>query len=372
MKIVVACDSFKGCLSAKKVCAAIKSGILLENPSAEVVLLPMSDGGEGFSQCFYDNCGGDIIETTVSNPIMQDTKAEYVMLPYKTSVIETAAASGIMTLDKNKLSPLKTTTYGTGELIADAVKRGAKHIILGLGGSATNDGGMGVLSALGVRFYNENREVLFPNGDFSRRVGTLELTDSFYRYKDIKFTLACDVQNPYYGKNGAAYVFAAQKGADSDMIIKLDRGLENLARVFKEYNGVDLQSVKGAGAAGGLCGGMYAMLDCKIESGFETLCTAINFEEKIKDADLIITGEGKTDIQTAFGKLPKRVADKAGRQNIDCILISGDISDNAEIEKLGFCKTYKLKADNKTTDYAIKNAANLLEKTAAEMIRMRK
>lgn len=368
MKIVIACDSFKGCLSAYEVCNAIKRGICSQNLPNKVDIIPMSDGGEGFLQCFYDNCGGGLINKTVSNPVFKAVDASYLSLPRKTAVIETASASGIMLLDKNELNPLKASTFGTGELIASAVKNGAEHIILGLGGSAANDGGMGALSAMGVNFFDIKGKLLKPCGLSMQSVSRIEATEKFKQFKSIEITLACDVENAYHGKNGAAYVFAPQKGADGNMVKKLDWGLENLACVFKKYNGIDLQTVKGAGAAGGLCGGLYAMLRCKIESGFSALCRLVSFDEKIKNADLIITGEGKTDSQTFYGKLPKMIAQKAKEHNIDCMLISGDIEKNTDTKALGFQRAYKIRTDEMPLEYAIKNAAILLERVAAESV----
>ena len=370
MKIVIACDSFKGCLSAKEVCNSIRTGILSSYPSAEVLSVPVSDGGEGFLQCFYDNCGGDIINNIVSNPVFKKINADYMMLPDKTAVVETAAASGIALLDKKQLNPLLSSTYGTGELIKNAVKNGAKRIILGLGGSATNDGGMGALAALGVRFLDKYGNELVPTGENMIKVSKMQITGEFEKYKNPEITLACDVENPFYGENGAAHVFSPQKGADGDMVKELDSGLKNLAELFREHSNIDLQEVKGAGAAGGLCGGLFAMLNCKIESGFEALCKAINFKEKIKNADLIITGEGKTDNQTFFGKLPKMVADTAKEYNTRCVLISGDIESGCNTESLGFYKAYKIRTDGMPLQYAIKNADMLLKnigiKTAKE------
>lgn len=369
MKIIIACDSFKGCLSAKDVCNSIKQGVLSSNPSAEVIAIPMADGGEGTADCFFENCGGIRKTANVSNPLFNSIRAEYVILKDNTAVIETAAASGITLLKKDELNPLKTTTLGTGELIAAAVKNGAEKLILGLGGSATNDGGMGALSALGVQFLDNGGNLLSPIGENMARVKEIHTINKFNKYKNLEITLACDVENPFYGKSGAAHIFAAQKGADEKAVNELDVGLKNLARVYKAFSGIDLQNIKGSGAAGGLCGGLYALLNCKIESGFTALQKEVDFKAEIKDADLIITGEGKTDSQTSFGKLPKRVADMAKENNIDCILLSGDIEKGIDTEKSGFKKAYKIKTDEMPLEYAIKNASVLLKEKTEDIIR---
>lgn len=366
MKVVIVPDSFKGSLSSKEVCRAIKEGLLKNNPECEIICMPMADGGEGTAECFLESCGGKMLERQVNNIFFEPIKASFVLLENKTAIVETAAASGIATVPKNDLNPLKASTYGTGELISSAVESGAKTIVVGLGGSATNDGGMGVLSALGVQFLNLFDEELSPSGENMSRVKKIKTTEEFKKYENIRFILACDVENPFYGENGAAYVFAPQKGADKNEIELLDKGQKNLAQKYSEISDVDLQKVKGSGAAGGLCGGLYSMLNCKIESGFSVLAKETGLEEKIKSASLVITGEGRTDFQTSFGKLPKRVCDMAKKYNVPCWLVSGDIV-NIDTKIMGFAENFKIKNENITLEYAMNNAYNLLVEKMTEV-----
>lgn len=369
MKIVAACDSFKGCLTAQAVCNAIEAGVLAQCPQARVYSAPMADGGEGTVRCFYENCGGELLQKTVSGVFFAPVSAEFAVLPDKTAVIETAAASGIMTADKNKLNPMQATTYGTGELIKAAVQSGARRIVVGLGGSATNDGGMGALTAMGLVFADAKGNPLRPVGENLIRVAEIRETEAFKSFGDAEFTLACDVENPFYGETGAAYVFAPQKGANEEMVRQLDAGLQNFAQVIKAYNGVDLQQIKGTGAAGGLAGGLLAVLHCKMNSGFSVLCEAARLEEQIRQADLIITGEGRTDRQTAFGKLPKRVCALAEKHGVPCILLSGDIASDVNVQALGFQKGYCIRTAEMPLAYAMAHAEVLLREKAASIVR---
>lgn len=367
MKILIACDSYKGSLSAQEVCTCIKNGIKSVSPLSDVECVPLADGGEGTVQCFYENCGGEIKKASVNNIFFEPIDAEFLILNQTTAVIETAAASGITTVDKNRLNPLNASSYGTGELIKAAVDNGAENIILGLGSSATNDGGMGVLSALGIDFIDENDNALLPIGKNMIKVRKIKIRKDFENYKNVKFTLACDVENPFFGETGAAYIFAGQKGANINEIKELDQGLSNLACVFYQCYGVDLQLLKGSGAAGGIAGGLYSMFECKIKSGFSVISETANFTEKVVNADFIITGEGRTDMQTAFGKLPKRVCDLALAHNKPCILLSGDISDDIIPAQMGFYKAYKIKSKDITIKYAIENANFLLHEKSKEI-----
>lgn len=364
MKILVCPDSFKGSLTSSQAAQAIKEGILKSNPNCEIITLPLADGGEGTGECLKNTVGGEYKKAETENIFFEKMTGSYLLLSDKTAFIETATASGIMTVAKERLNPLKASTYGTGILIKKAIDSGAERVIVGLGGSATNDGGMGALNALGIDFLDENGIILKPTGENMLRVKSVCLTDEYEKYKRIQFTLACDVENPFYGKDGAAYVFASQKGATEREIEFLDSGLENLAEVYEKYSYKKIQSVKGTGAAGGLCGGLYAFFDCDIKSGFELLSEKAGLEKLISSVDLVITGEGKTDFQTAFGKLPVRISRLANAKNKRCILISGDISFDAEIDKMGFEKAYKIMNESVTLENAMKNAYNLLVDTA--------
>ena len=349
MKIAVVCDSFKGSLTSKDACAAVKDGLLRCNKNFEVLSLPFADGGEGTSRCFYDILGGQLRKAAVHDPLLREITAEYTVLPDGTAVIDVASASGLTLLKSSERDAVKVSSLGSGELICDAAEHGAKHIILGLGGSATTDAGTGILYALGMRFFSEDGVEALPDGQDMIRVKKIRRTENFERFKDIKFTLACDVTNPLCGENGAAYVFSLQKGASKNDVELLDDGLRN---------------IPGAGAAGGIGGGLSAFLNCELRSGFDVLARAASLEDKIRRSDAVITGEGKTDRQTLFGKLPKRVSDIAEKFGVPCILLSGDVENDISAEKLGVCEIHKIKENGISLEHCMKNAASLLSERA--------
>ena len=365
MKILVCPDSFKGSLTSFDAANAIKEGLLKINPNLEIITLPLADGGEGTGDCLKNIVGGEYKKAETENIFFEKMTGGYLSLSDGSAFVETATASGLLTVEKERLNPLKASTYGTGLLIKNALDNGAKTVIVGLGGSATNDGGMGALSALGVDFLDENGSVLEPTGENMIKVKGISLKDEFEKYKKTKFILACDVENEFYGENGAAYVFSRQKGASDSEIKMLDKGLFNLADVYKKYTLKSIQSVKGTGAAGGLCGGLYAFFDCEIKSGFDILSEKAGLEELISSVDLVITGEGRTDEQTLFGKLPVRISRLSNAKNKRCILISGDISPDADTQKMGFEKAYKIKNESVSLEKAMKNAYNLLVEKAS-------
>jgi glycerate kinase len=315
MKIVVAIDSFKGCLTSKEANQAAAEGIRNDCPDAEVVQVPVSDGGEGFMEAFHAAIGGELIELTVRDPLMRPVSARY-LLHDKLAVIEIAQASGLTLLIKEERNPMVATSYGTGQLVADAVRKGAEHIIVGLGGSATSDAGIGMLRAL--------IDIFAKHGEW----------DDIKALKHVRFTIASDVKNPLCGEHGAAHVFAPQKGATPEMVLQLDERARKFAEVSAMHFGYDCSEQKGAGAAGGLG---YAFLqymhaDCK--PGIELLLDTIRFHEIVHDADLVITGEGSADRQTLMGKLPMGILKQSG--NVPVCLIAGRISDKQELLNAGF------------------------------------
>lgn len=314
MKVLIVPDSFKGSLSTYEVCACIESGIKEADKNADITALPFADGGEGFGKCLSDACNGNILYTDCTDIYGKAIKGHYYTFD-KTAIIECAAASGI----QKKKDVMNATSYGTGELIKDAVSKGFREIILGLGGSGCCDGGAGALSALGAVFKNIYGEIIeHPRG---RDLIDIYGFSCANIVKEINFTYACDVENPYFGKNGAAYVFAPQKGAQGKDIETLDNGL----KMINAFLPNDIGKLKGAGAAGGICGGLYAVYKGTIKSGFEILSQAYNLEEKIKEADIVVTGEGKTDRQTLMGKLPFRISELCRRYGKKCVIISGSI-----------------------------------------------
>ena len=315
MKIIVAIDSFKGCLTSKEANRAAAEGIRSRYPDAEVMQVPVSDGGEGFMEAFHAAIGGELIEITVRDPLMRPVAAQY-LLHDKLAVIEIAQASGLTLLTKEERNPMVTTSYGTGQLVADAVRRGAEHIIVGLGGSATSDAGIGMLKAL--------IDAFTKHGEW----------DDIEALKHVRFTIASDVKNPLCGENGAAHVFAPQKGATPEMVLQLDERARKFAEVSAKHFGYDRSEDEGAGAAGGLGYAFlqYTNADCK--PGIELLLDTIKFHEIVNDADLVITGEGSADRQTLMGKLPIGILKQAGR--VPVCLIAGRISDKQELLNAGF------------------------------------
>ncbi len=343
MKILIVPDSFKGTLTSKQVCSCIEKGIL-ENGDAEITKLPFADGGEGFAECLSEICNGDKLYINCSDIYGKAIEAAiYTYLD--TAFIDCAAASGL----QKKKDVMNATSYGTGELIKAAVLKGFKHIILGLGGSGCCDGGTGALSALGVKFKDIYGEIIErPRGKDLENIYAVSFTNIV---KGIDFTYACDVNNPLFGKNGAAYIFAPQKGASKQNVTCLDYGLQ----ILNAFLPKDVSKTNGAGAAGGLCAGFYSVYGGKIRSGFDILAQAYRLEERIKDTDLVITGEGKTDSQTFMGKLPYKVNELCKKYGKKCIVISG-IIDNV---KLGD-RMISLADDDTTILQAMENSAEIL------------
>ena len=315
MKIVVAIDSFKGCLTSKESNRAAAEGVRNHWPDAEVVQVPVSDGGEGFMEAFHAAIGGKLIELTVRDPLMRPVSARY-LLHDKLAVVEIAQASGLTLLTREERNPMVATSYGTGQLVTDAVRRGAEHIIVGLGGSATSDAGIGMLRALIDNFAK--------HGEW----------DDIEELKHVRFTIASDVKNPLCGENGAAHVFAPQKGATPDMVIQLDNRARKFADVSAKHFGYDRSEQEGAGAAGGLGYAFLQYMNADCKPGIELLLDTIRFREIVSEADLIITGEGSADLQTLMGKLPMGILKQSN--NVPVCLIAGRISDKQELLNAGF------------------------------------
>ena len=317
MKVVIAIDSFKGCLSSKEANEAAAEGIRRAYPDVEIIKVPVSDGGEGYMEAFRAAIGGKLEEVMVRDPMMRPVTAKY-LLQGETAVIEIAQASGLTLLTKEERNPMVATSYGTGQLVADAVRKGARHIIIGLGGSATSDAGIGMLKALISAFTKQGQ------------------WDDITAFKDVTFTIASDVKNPLYGEKGAAHVFAPQKGATPEMVLRLDERARKFAELSAKHFGFDRSQMLGAGAAGGLGYAFLQYLDAKSVSGIQLLLDTIRFKELVKDADLIITGEGSADRQTLMGKLPVGILKQAG--SVPVYLIAGRISDREELLNAGFVR----------------------------------
>lgn len=336
-KAVLAIDSFKGCLTSAEAEAAAAEGVHAALPECEVIRIPVADGGEGMLDVLIAATHGKSISVQAHGPLMELREARYgISGDGQTAFIEMAAISGLPLVAPEKRNPMQTTTFGTGELIRDALQRGCRHFIIGLGGSATNDAGLGMLRALGFRFPDKTGNVSGYGGQMMGKVDSIDTSSVHPLLSGCTFTAACDVRNPFYGTDGAAYVFAPQKGADATMIEALDAGMRHLAAVIFRTTGKDISSCPGAGAAGGMGGSLSAFLNAELKPGIQLLLEMQNFAEQIKDADLIITGEGKSDRQTVMGKVPYGILTEARKQHIPVVLIAGGIEDTDILTRAGF------------------------------------
>lgn len=323
-------DSFKGTLSAIEVCNIMKSSIKNLYKDANIISVPVADGGEGTVDAFLYALGGEKKSIWVSDAFNeQKILAHYAMLKDDIAVIEMAACAGLP-LVKNRLEPDKTTTFGVGELIIDAINSGAKKIILGLGGSATNDGGCGMATALGVKFKDEQDQEFIPTGGTLSKIYKIDMNNIYSKIKDIEFISMCDVDNPLCGRLGASAVFAPQKGADEDMVKSLDEGLAHLAKIIKRDLHIEVKDIKGAGAAGGLGAGSIAFLQSKLTKGIDVILDTINFDKLVSKADIVFTGEGKFDSQSLHGKVVMGVANRSQKYKTPVIVVTGAIGENIQ------------------------------------------
>jgi glycerate kinase len=344
MKIVIASDSFKGSLASMEVARSVEMGILDVFPSCDVVKVAVADGGEGTMDALCQSLGGRFIRIPVQDPIGRTIFASYVILEDgNTAVLEMSSASGLTLLTPAERNPMLTSTYGTGQLIDDAIGRGCRRFLVGIGGSATNDAGMGMLKALGYRFLDADGNELSGAGASLSKVCGIDCSGVSQAVRDSEFIVACDVDSPLYGPDGAAYVFAPQKGADPDMVKALDDGLRHYADVVASYTGKipmhggpsctgetsimkDAASMPGAGAAGGLGYAFVAFFGARLQRGVHMVLDAVGFDSIIEGADLVITGEGRIDAQTLTGKTPYGVLQRASRQNIPVIALAGSVA----------------------------------------------
>lgn len=323
-------DSFKGTLSAIEVCNIMKSSIKNLYEDANIISVPVADGGEGTVDAFLYALGGEKKSVWVSDAFNeQKILVHYAMLKDDIAIIEMAACAGLP-LVKNRLEPDKTTTFGVGELIIDAINSGAKKIILGLGGSATNDGGCGMASALGVKFKDEQDREFIPTGGTLSQIYKIDMNNIYSKIKDVEFISMCDVDNPLCGKLGASAVFAPQKGADEDMVKLLDAGLAHLAKIIKRDLHIEVKDIKGAGAAGGLGAGSIAFLQSKLTKGIDVILDTIKFDELVSKADIVFTGEGKFDSQSLHGKVVMGVANCSQKYKTPVIVVTGAIGENIQ------------------------------------------
>jgi len=370
MKIVIATDSFKGSLTASEVGNIIESEfrdqLAGQFTDFEIIKLPIADGGEGTVDSVINSIGGQLMHKRVKGPLNTYVDAYYGLSKDKVAYIEMASSSGLLLVAEHERNPLRTNTYGFGQLILDAIDKGCKKIVLGLGGSATNDGGTGMAEALGVKFYNSNGELIENlRGEVLGEISSIDSSGIDERIGDTEFILAADVRNPLLGKKGAAFIYGPQKGANHEMIPLLEANMTNYHQVvIRDFN-VDLANKKGAGAAGGLGYGAMLFLNAEMKSGIELMLDIIDFDQHIKDADIVITGEGKLDAQSFYGKAPFGVLSRCKKYNIDAIAIAGQVENEQYFLELGFKKIYSIVSNITTVDDSLKNPV----KSLTELVR---
>lgn len=327
MKFLLIPDSFKGTLSSEQICSLLEEKIKIHFPDASTVCIPVADGGEGSVDVFLTALGGEKKYLTVKNPFFEEMQAYYGLIDNgETAVVEMAACAGLP-LAEGRRDPRVTTTYGVGELLVDAAKSGVKRIIVGLGGSATNDGGCGAAAAAGVKFFNADGKAFVPTGGTLCEIEDIDLSGLDSALKGVEIITMCDIDNPMYGPTGAAYIFAPQKGADPDMVAALDNGLRHLAKIMADKLGVDYPDTPGAGAAGAMGMGMLVFFGSKLQMGIQTVLDLVKFEELAADCDYVITGEGKLDAQSLRGKVVIGVAQRAKVLGKNVIAVVGGADD---------------------------------------------
>ena len=374
MKILIAPDSYKESLEANDVANIIKKSFQTVFLDANIQTIPMADGGEGTVKALVQACHGERVNVNVNDPIGREITAYYGLIHKgKTAVIEMATASGLELLKEDEKNPLQTSTFGFGELINDALKRGVKKLILGLGGSATNDAGVGMLQALGVKFYDKNNNEVPQGAEFISNIQTIDDSILKEKFKNIKIEVACDVINPLCGQNGASHIFGKQKGANEQMIQLLDNNLINFATLCEAHFNKETQHIEGSGAAGGLGFGLVTFLDAKLQSGIKLVMDAVDLETHIKEVDLVITGEGKMDSQTLQGKTPYGVAKLAKKHDKTVIAIAGCLDEGYEILlENGFDAIFDCTPISMDFETVKKNAARNLELTALNVAKLLK
>lgn len=371
-KYVVAPDSFKESMTAKEVCDAMEKGIKKADSAAEVIKVPMADGGEGTVDSLVDATNGQRVIVEVTGPLGNKISAYYGILGNgTTAVIEMAKASGLEIVEKKKRNPMITTTFGTGELIRDALDHNVKEIIIGLGGSSTNDGGSGMAQALGAKLLDQNNNQISFGGGNLDKLDKIDISDLDSRLQDVKIILASDVTNPLIGKDGASRVFGSQKGATPEMVEKLENNLQHYAKIIKRDLNKDVASVSGAGAAGGLGAGLMAFTTCKMRQGVDIAIEVIKLEEKVKSADYIFTGEGGTDFQTKFGKTPYGVAKLGKKYHKPVISLAGYLGEGIDsLYSEGFTAIFGIIPGACDLSTALKNGPSNVARTTENIVRL--
>jgi len=371
VKFVIAPDSFKESLDAFEAAKAMKEGI--ENIFKDCIfeLIPMADGGEGTSEVIISAQKGEFKKVKVTGPLGKEIESKYGYIKnQEKAVIEVAAACGLELVDMGDRNPLYTTTYGVGEMILDALNMGAKHFIIGLGGSATNDGGLGMLQALGAKAYDKNGKSVGLGGKELAKIERIDLSSLDSRLKNITIEVACDVENPLVGTNGATYTFGPQKGADTDILEELEKGMINYSKAIKRACNIDVSNIPKAGAAGGL-GGALLLLGCELVKGIEMVLKHTCFEDRVKDADYIFTGEGSIDAQTKYGKTIAGIAKIAKKYNVPTIVLAGRVGDDiGELYDMGVTSVFGIVDRPKNLDEALKDGYSSVKKTSENIARL--
>ena len=370
MRFLFASDSFKGSLTSEQTIELLTKAANEVFPGCECIGIPVADGGEGTVSAVVSASGGSIVTSEVHDPLMNKITAAYGIIGGNRAVIEMAAASGLTLVPEKLRNPMDTTTFGTGELITDALNRGCRDISVAVGGSATNDGGMGCMRALGVRFISDDGRELSGFGRELSDVAFIDTSGIDKRLKDCRITVMCDVRNPLCSKNGATHTFAKQKGASPEMIDILESGMCSFRDVIRSQFSIDCDMIEGAGAAGGLGAALHVFLGGKMQSGIETVLELIDFDAKLSGVDLVITGEGCTDSQSVCGKVMMGVGTHAKAQGIRCIGLSGSLGDGADkIFDCGISSLQCIIDCPMTLEYAMENAGRLYYNAAVRMFR---
>ncbi|WP_455660778.1 glycerate kinase [Pradoshia sp.] len=371
MKIVIAPDSFKGSLSALEAAKAIEKGVKRARKDAETLLVPVADGGEGTLDSLLAAANGKKVQVNVKGPLLETVQAEYGLLRERDiCVIEMASASGLYLIEQSQLNPLLTTTYGTGELIKHALDNGCRRFILAIGGSATNDGGAGMLQALGMKLLDADGQPIQFGGGALRKLTQIDTSEFDARIAESEFLIASDVQNPLIGRHGASYVFGPQKGATSEMVEQLDQNLGHFADLVEEQTGIRLHDKAGAGAAGGIGGAFQAFFPSKMSRGIDIVIEYTGLKEKLIGAECVFTGEGQIDFQTASGKTPMGVAQEAKKHRIPVFALAGSIGQGIDVlHEHGITSVHSIVNGPMALEEAMNRGAELLEQTAEQVIR---
>ncbi len=370
-KCIVLSDSFKGTLSSREICRITRSVAAELIPRCEFLALPVADGGEGTVDCFLDGCGGRAVSLSVTGPFPgEERTATYALLPDGTAVVECASSAGLPLVEGRK-DPCRTTTYGVGQQMRHAAENGAKRIILGLGGSATNDGGCGAAAALGVRFYDAAGKAFIPTGGTLQNIRRIDASDAREVLKNCPVTVMCDIDNPLFGPQGAAHIFAPQKGADAATVQLLDEGLRALDRAMRESLGVSAAELPGAGAAGGFGAGAAVFFGAELRSGIETVLDQLHFDELLTGCDLVVTGEGRLDRQSLRGKVVAGVARRAKAKGVPVVALVGSVGDESDaVYKLGVSAVFSINRRAQDFHRARQYTAANYRRSFANLIRL--